>query len=55
MKGGLSWPIAEGVPISGQLKANNTLFIKQAALDGRGVALLPNFVSCQRICAIKEK
>jgi DNA-binding transcriptional LysR family regulator len=49
MKGGLSWPIAEGVPISGQLKANNTLFIKQAALDGRGIALLPSFVCSAEI------
>ena len=49
MKGGLSWPIAEGVPISGQLEANNTLFVKQAALDGRGVALLLSFVCSAEI------
>lgn len=41
---GTSWPIGGGVPITGQLKANNTLFIRQAALDGRGIAVLPSFV-----------
>ncbi|NKB65159.1 MAG: LysR family transcriptional regulator [Gammaproteobacteria bacterium] len=41
---GATWPIGSGVSISGQLKANNTIFIKQAARDGRGVALLPSFV-----------
>ncbi len=39
-----SWPINKGVEISGQLSANSTLLLKQAALDGLGIALLPSFV-----------
>ncbi|MFT5741165.1 MAG: DNA-binding transcriptional LysR family regulator [Planctomycetota bacterium] len=42
--GSNSWPIDGGVEISGQLSANSTLLLKQAALDGLGIALLPSFV-----------
>lgn len=39
-----SWPINNGIKITGQLTANSTLLIKQAALDGLGIAVLPGFV-----------
>jgi DNA-binding transcriptional LysR family regulator len=39
-----SWPIGNGVKISGKLTANSTLLIKQAVLGGLGIAVLPSFV-----------
>jgi DNA-binding transcriptional LysR family regulator len=43
-RGGTVWPIGDGVQIGGRLRANNTLFIRQAVLDGHGIAMMPSFV-----------
>ena len=48
-----TWPINNGIGISGQLSANSTLLLKQAALDGLGIALLPSFV-CRSELASKK-
>jgi len=44
-RAGSTWPIAEGVKIDGNLKANNTLFIRDAVEAGLGIGFLPNFVA----------
>ena len=44
-RGGNEWPINEGIKIAGNLKANNTLFIKDAVEAGCGIAFLPSFVA----------
>lgn len=38
------WPIGDGVRVSGNIVANNTIFIKEALLQNQGIALLPSFV-----------
>jgi len=34
---------AVSVPVNGQLKANNSEVLRQAAIDGLGIGLLPDF------------
>ncbi|MFT4926820.1 MAG: DNA-binding transcriptional LysR family regulator [Phenylobacterium sp.] len=43
------WPIGGGVYVSGSIKANNTIFIREALLQGHGVGVLPSFVCAQYI------
>ncbi len=38
------WPIDDGITISGNLKANNTIFMKEAIKKNQGIALLPQFL-----------
>ena len=42
---GSNWPIAESVKINGNLKANSTLFIRDAVEAGLGIGFLPSFVA----------
>lgn len=44
-RGGNEWPVGEGVRIDGNLRANNTLFIRDAVESGLGIAFLPSFVA----------
>ncbi|MCC2604630.1 LysR substrate-binding domain-containing protein [Planctobacterium marinum] len=44
-KGGKVWPVAQGINIKGNLKANNTLMIRDAVEAGLGLAFLPGFVA----------
>lgn len=44
-KGGKVWPVAQGIKIKGNLKANNTLMIRDAVEAGIGLAFLPGFVA----------
>lgn len=44
-KGGKVWPVAQGIKIKGNLKANNTLMIRDAVEAGLGLAFLPGFVA----------
>lgn len=43
------FPINDGIYVSGSIKANNTIFIREALLQGHGVGLLPSFVCTQYI------
>lgn len=43
-KRGSEWPVDEGVRVEGNLKVNNTLFMKEAVLAGLGIGFLPSFV-----------
>ncbi len=38
------WPFEGGIEVSGNIKANNTLFLREALLQGNGIGLLPGFV-----------
>ncbi|RLU02962.1 MAG: LysR family transcriptional regulator [Ketobacter sp.] len=44
-RGGNQWPLNEGVSISGTLKVNSTLFMRQVIEDGLGIGFLPSFVA----------
>lgn len=44
-RSGDHWPLNEGVRISGTLKVNSTLFMRQAIEDGLGIGFLPSFVA----------
>jgi len=44
-KSGKVWPVAQGIKIKGNLKANNTLMIRDAVEAGLGLAFLPGFVA----------
>lgn len=44
-KGGKEWPLGGGVKIKGNLKVNNTLFMRDAIEAGLGVGFLPGFVA----------
>lgn len=44
-KAGNKWPIAEGVHVSGSLKVNSTLFMREVVEAGLGVGFLPSFVA----------
>ncbi|MDF2180245.1 LysR family transcriptional regulator [Aliiglaciecola sp. CAU 1673] len=44
------WPVgANGVPISGRLKANNSVFILDMVKQGLGVGFIPRFISHQAL------
>lgn len=43
------WPIDEGISVSGNIKANNTIFLREALLQGNGIGLLPSFVCVDEI------
>ena len=38
------WPIGNGITISGNLKANSTIFMKEAIKNNQGIAFLPKFL-----------
>lgn len=38
------WPLEHGIGVSGNLKVNNTIFMKEAVLKGLGIGFLPSFV-----------
>jgi DNA-binding transcriptional LysR family regulator len=38
------WPFDDGIGVSGNIKANNTIFLREAVLQGNGIGLLPSFV-----------
>lgn len=42
-------PLNSGISVRGSLSANNTIFIKEALLQGGGIALLPSFVCKKEI------
>jgi DNA-binding transcriptional LysR family regulator len=42
-------PINGGIMVSGNIKANNTIFLKDAILQGSGIGLLPSFVCSKEI------
>lgn len=42
-------PFAGGIAVSGNIKANNTIFLREALLQGNGIALLPSFVCAKDI------
>jgi DNA-binding transcriptional LysR family regulator len=42
-------PINGGIVVSGNIKANNTIFLREALLQGNGIGLLPSFVCSQEI------
>ena len=44
-KGGNEWLIGDGVKIDGNLRVNNTLFMRDAVESGLGVGFLPSFVA----------
>ena len=44
-RGGNEWPVGEGVRIDGSLRANNTLFMRDAVEAGLGIGFLPSFVA----------
>ena len=43
------WPIDGGVKVSGSIKANNTIFLREALLQGQGVGLVPSFVCKEQL------
>ncbi|PCJ12206.1 MAG: LysR family transcriptional regulator [Gammaproteobacteria bacterium] len=45
-QGKAEWPIDAGIPVSGTLKVNSTLFLMQVIKQGLGIGLIPEFV-CQ--------
>ncbi|MYM63372.1 LysR family transcriptional regulator [Pseudomaricurvus sp. HS19] len=55
-RGGSEWPLNEGVHISGSLRVNNTLFMRQVLEDGLGIGFLPDFVAREAIAkgALRE-
>ncbi|WP_021033049.1 LysR family transcriptional regulator [Pseudoalteromonas spongiae] len=44
-KGGNKWPINEGVTVTGNLKVNSTLYMKDVIVAGLGIGFLPSFVA----------
>jgi DNA-binding transcriptional LysR family regulator len=42
-------PLGGGITVSGNIKANNTIFIREALLQGNGIGLLPSFVCAKEI------
>ena len=49
------WPLNEGIAISGTLKVNNTLFMRQIIEDGLGIGFLPSFVAKEGIASGRLK
>lgn len=43
-KGGKSWPLGSATPVSGNLKVNSTIFMREAVEAGLGVGFMPDFV-----------
>lgn len=43
------WPLDQGINISGTLKVNNTLFMRQIVEGGNGIGFLPDFVAKESI------
>lgn len=50
-RGGATWPIGDGVPISGKLRVNSTIFMRDAVLRGLGIGMMPSFVVQDAIVA----
>ena len=48
-KGGNHWPVGEGVEVKGNLKVNNTIFMREAIESGLGIGFLPSFVADESI------
>jgi DNA-binding transcriptional LysR family regulator len=46
-RGGSHWPLGKGIDVSGTLKVNNTLFMRQTIEDGLGIGFLPSFIARQ--------
>ncbi len=44
-KGGNEWPINEGIKVTGNLKVNSTIFMRDAIEGGLGIGFLPSFVA----------
>lgn len=44
-KSGSEWPLGDGVRINGNLRVNNTLFMRDAVESGLGIGFLPSFVA----------
>ena len=44
-RGGNTWPIGDGVKINGNLRVNNTLFMRDSVEAGLGLGFLPSFVA----------
>jgi DNA-binding transcriptional LysR family regulator len=44
-RGGNEWPIEDGVRIDGNLRVNNTLFMRDTIEAGLGIGFLPSFVA----------
>jgi DNA-binding transcriptional LysR family regulator len=42
-------PLGGGISVSGNIKANNTIFLREALLQGNGIGLLPSFVCAKEI------
>ena len=42
-------PLNGGIVVSGNIKANNTIFLREALLQGNGIGLLPSFVCAKEI------
>jgi len=42
-------PLGGGITVSGNIKANNTIFLREAILQGNGIGLLPSFVCAKEI------
>jgi DNA-binding transcriptional LysR family regulator len=42
-------PLGSGITVSGNIKANNTIFLREALLQGNGIGLLPSFVCAKEI------
>lgn len=45
------WPLNKGVAISGNLKSNSSLMIKEAVIAGQGIGFLPSFIADPAIAA----
>ena len=44
-RGGSEWPLNHGVTVDGNLKVNNTLFMREIIEAGAGIGFLPSFVA----------
>ena len=43
-RGGNEWPLGDGVQVSGNIRANNTSFMKQLITQGLGIGFFPDFI-----------
>jgi DNA-binding transcriptional LysR family regulator len=43
-RGGSTWPYGEGVPITGSLRVNSTIFMREAVVRGLGIGMIPSFI-----------
>lgn len=44
-RGKHEWPLGEGIKVRGNLRANNTLFMREAVVAGLGIGFFPSFVA----------